>query len=187
MMLEGSHILLLLVELKLYFKILNDHVAQVLLELLCEFFYYKSINWNTKATYPKNRDKGCHLQPPVNTVLMDLEIFYFVRWFLWDWTHAKHSFLECVKVRHHSCPVILCSNQMSFLNPPQFIYSGVNCYRKLFKLYKNELRLALYWNQNFACSFKFLTMFQTSTLSSTAPCWRNQNLVVTRSDAWQPT
>ena len=35
-MLEG--ILLLLVELKLYFKNLNDHVAQVLLELLCEFF-----------------------------------------------------------------------------------------------------------------------------------------------------
>ena len=36
-MLEG--ILLLLVELKLYFKSLNDHIAQVLLELLCEFFF----------------------------------------------------------------------------------------------------------------------------------------------------
>ena len=35
-MLEG--ILLLLVELKLYYKNLNDHIAQVLLELLCEFF-----------------------------------------------------------------------------------------------------------------------------------------------------
>jgi hypothetical protein len=34
-MLEG--ILLVLVELKLHFKNLNDHVAQVLLELLCEF------------------------------------------------------------------------------------------------------------------------------------------------------
>lgn len=31
-------ILLLLVELKLYFRSLKDHIAQVLLELLCEFF-----------------------------------------------------------------------------------------------------------------------------------------------------
>jgi len=38
-------ILLPLLELKLYFKNLSDHVAQVLLELLCEFiFYYKSID-----------------------------------------------------------------------------------------------------------------------------------------------
>jgi len=35
-MLEG--ILLLLVEMKLYYKNLNDHIAQVLLELLCELF-----------------------------------------------------------------------------------------------------------------------------------------------------
>jgi len=39
-----ENILLLLVELKLYFKNLNDHFAQVLLELLCKFFFsYKSI------------------------------------------------------------------------------------------------------------------------------------------------
>ena len=37
-MLEGGT-LLLLVELKLYFKNLNDHIAQVLLELLCEVFF----------------------------------------------------------------------------------------------------------------------------------------------------
>ena len=41
-MLEG--ILLVLLELKLHFKNLNDHVAQVLLELLCEFLSFKSIN-----------------------------------------------------------------------------------------------------------------------------------------------
>ena len=45
-------ILLHLTELKLYFKSMKDHLAQVFLELVCKYFFYISMDG-----YPKQRSR----------------------------------------------------------------------------------------------------------------------------------
>ncbi|KAF5386868.1 hypothetical protein D9615_002081 [Tricholomella constricta] len=63
-MLEG--IILIVIELKLYFKNLFDHFAQVMLEL--------------DSAFKLNATKEFNNQPPVYAVLTDLRDFYFLRY-----------------------------------------------------------------------------------------------------------
>jgi len=90
-------ILLLLVELKLYFRSLKDHIAQVLLELLCEFFSSTTrvlISETRKPLIKKNRNRNLHPQPPVYAILTDMEMFYFFRYDGFRFSYSEQIFVK---------------------------------------------------------------------------------------------
>jgi hypothetical protein len=68
----------------------TDHIAQVLLELACEYHFFLCNYWilqtSFQAAYKLNSDEGFNPQPQVYAILTDLKDFYF---FSYDSTHFK--------------------------------------------------------------------------------------------------
>lgn len=84
-MTEG--IILIVLELKLYFKNLNDHVAQVMLQLACRICISPKFHSNAlilsiflKTAYKLSGAREFANQPSVYAVLTDLKEFYFFRY-----------------------------------------------------------------------------------------------------------
>jgi hypothetical protein len=82
-MIEGT--ILIVIELKLHFKNTSDHIAQLLLELVCEDRHYLIpkvyyIDFCSSAAYKVNANKGFKKQPPVYAMLTDLHDFHILRY-----------------------------------------------------------------------------------------------------------